>query len=76
MVLCNEIPSKGGMDLFFEDGVHLINYENIEDCLKKIDLYLKDEYTRYEIGEGICNQIKKLHTSKKRAKEIIRDFIK
>jgi hypothetical protein len=76
MVLCNEIPSKDGMDMFFEDGVHLVNYENTEDCLKKIDLYLKDEYTRYEIGEGICNQIKKLHTSRKRAKEIIRDFIK
>ena len=39
MVLCNEIPSKDGMDMFFEDSVHLVNYENIEDCLKKIDLY-------------------------------------
>jgi hypothetical protein len=76
MVLCNEIPSKEGMEMFFENGVHLVSYENIEDCLKKIDLYLEDEYTRYEIGEGIYNQIKKMHTSRKRAKEIIRDFIK
>ena len=53
-----------------------IVYENIEDCLKKIDLYLEDEYTRGEIGEGIYNQIRKLHTSRKRAKEIIRDFTK
>jgi len=76
MVLCNKIPSYGGLDMFFEDHVQLISYENVDDCLKKIDLYLKDQYTRDEIGKGICRQVKKLHSSRKRAKEIILDFIK
>ena len=76
MVLCNKIPSYDGLDAFFEDNVQLITYKNVDDCLKKIDLYLKDQYTRVEIENGICRQVKKLHSSRKRAKEIILDFMK
>lgn len=76
MVLCNKIPSHGGLDMFFEEYVQLMCYENVDDCLKKVDLYLEDQYTRDEIGNGICRQVEKLHSSRKRAKEIILDFIK
>lgn len=76
LVLCNEIPSSNMMEMFLEDSVQVIIYNGIEDCIRKMSLYLKDEQGREEIAFKICRQIKKLHSSKRRAKEILRNNLK
>lgn len=76
LVLCNRIPSNEMMDMFLEIDTQVIVYESVEDCIKNLKVYLKDEQGREEIGTNICRQIKKLHSSKKRTKEILRNNLK
>jgi hypothetical protein len=71
-VVTNQISSRLEMESVFESGVHICTYESIEDCIKKIKICLIDDNFRKSAGKQICRLINKYHSSKKRAKQLIR----
>jgi len=70
-VLANKVPSSEQFERLFEEGVHLVLYDSLKECLQKITLYAQEEGERREIGKTLNKQILKCHTSKRRTKELI-----
>lgn len=55
-------PSVPGMDKVFKDGQHLVYYDNREDLMNKIDLYLGNDKERKRISKTGHELVKKSHT--------------
>jgi glycosyltransferase involved in cell wall biosynthesis len=61
-----------GIPEMFQDGVHLVVYDGIEDLVEKATYYLQHEEERMRIAEAGQKEILAKHTYRHRAQEFLR----
>ncbi|HVE80867.1 MAG TPA: glycosyltransferase [Candidatus Dormibacteraeota bacterium] len=64
---------KDFIEDFFEDGKHLVLFDNEQDCTEKIKYYLKNDKEREKIARQGWEHGQKHHTYMARAKTIIKE---
>jgi len=66
-------PNTGyGVPQLFQDGVHLVVYDGIEDLLEKASYYLAHDEERTKIAEAGRKEVLSKHTYRHRAREFLR----
>jgi hypothetical protein len=71
MLLCNRAP-QGAYDGLFEDGVHAVVFDGMDDLRAKILQYLADEAARRRIVAAAAELSLRIHTWDARARFITR----
>jgi len=61
-----------GLEEFFQDGKHLILYNNEKDLIEKVDYYLKHEKEREEIALAGYKEVLEKHTIEHRTTQMLK----
>jgi len=70
-VLTNREAERNGLLDLFEDGEHLIVYDNEKDIVEKADYYLRDDEARVAIAKGGYDTVLAQHTYLHRVDSIL-----
>ena len=74
MVLCDKLDKSKGLDRLFEDEVDIVYYDDIVDCIYKMNHYNGNDEERERIAESGYSKVIENHTQKQRAEFIINKY--
>ena len=74
MVLCDKLDKSKGLDKLFEDEVDIVYYDDIVDCIYKMNHYNGNDEERERIAANGYNKVIENHTQKQRAEFIINKY--
>lgn len=76
LVLTDRLHPNKKLEELFTDGVDIVLYDDIVDCINKINYYSKNEEARLKIAENGYLKVKNNHTQKQRVEVLINEWIK
>ena len=74
MVLCDRLEKSKKLDELFTDGEDIVYYDNMVDCINKMNQYSSNETERTRIAENGYRKVLENHTQKHRVDFIIEKF--
>ena len=74
MVLCDKLDKSKGLDKLFEDEVDIVYYDDIVDCIYKMNHYNSNDEERERIAANGYSKVIENHTQKQRAEFIINKY--
>jgi glycosyltransferase involved in cell wall biosynthesis len=74
MVLCDRLAESKRLHELFEDGEEIVFYDDIVDCINKINYYTENSEERERIAQNGYEQCFQAHTQKQRVQFIIRKY--
>ena len=74
MVLCDKLDKSKGLDKLFEDEVDIVYYDDIVDCIYKMNHYNGNDEERERIAANGYSKVIENHTQKQRAEFIINKY--
>ena len=74
MVLCDRLAESKRLDELFEDGEDIVYYDDIVDCINKMNKYVEDDVERKRIAKNGYNKVLDNHTQKQRVEFIIEKY--
>jgi len=76
LVLCDRLEKSKKLDELFEDGEDIVYYDDMIDCINKMNKYSEDEVERNRIAQNGYKKVLENHTQKQRVKFIIDKYMK
>ena len=76
LVLCDRLEKSKKLDELFEDGEDIVYYDDMIDCINKMNKYSEDEVERNRISQNGYKKVLENHTQKQRVKFIIDKYMK
>jgi hypothetical protein len=74
MVLCDRLDKSKKLDELFEDGEDIVYYNDMIDCIEKMNKYSEDSVERERIAKNGYDKVLKNHTQKQRVDFIIEKY--
>ena len=74
MGLCDKLDKSKGLDKLFEDEVDIVYYDDIVDCIYKMNHYNGNDEERERIAANGYSKVIENHTQKQRAEFIINKY--
>ena len=74
MVLCDRLDKSKKLDELFEDGKDIVYYDDIIDCIYKMNNYSGNDAERERIAVNGYNKVMENHTQKQRVEFIINKY--
>ena len=74
MVLCDKLDKSKKLDELFEDGKDIVYYDDIIDCIYKMNHYSGNDAEREKIAVNGYNKVIENHTQKQRVEFIINKY--
>ena len=74
MVLCDRLDKSKKLDELFEDGKDIVYYDDIIDCIYKMNHYSGNDAEREKIAVSGYNKVIENHTQKQRVEFIINKY--
>ena len=74
MVLCDRLAESKKLHELFEDGEEIVFYDDIVDCINKINYYTENSEEREIIAKNGYDQCIQAHTQKQRVEFIINKY--
>ena len=74
MVLCDRLEKSKKLDELFVDGEDIIYYNDIVDCVEKMNYYRENEEERERIANNGFKKVLENHTQKQRVDFVIQKF--
>ena len=74
MVLCDRLDKSKKLDELFEDGKDIVYYDDIIDCIYKMNHYSGNDAEREKIAVNGYNKVIENHTQKQRVEFIINKY--
>lgn len=74
MVLTDKLHPNKKLEELFTDGVDIVLYDNIVDCIEKINYYSQNDKERMEIAQNGYLKVTNNHTQKQRVDTLITEF--
>jgi len=74
MVLCDRLNESKKLEELFEDGEDIVYYDDIVDCINKMNIYAEDNVERKRIAKNGYDKVLKNHTQKQRVDFIIEKY--
>ena len=74
MVLCDRLDKSKGLDKLFEDEVDIVYYDDIFDCVEKMNYYRENDEERERIAANGYSKVIENHTQKQRVDFVIQKF--
>ena len=74
MVLCDKLDKSKKLDELFEDGKDIVYYDDIIDCIYKMNHYSGNDAEREKIAVNGYNKVMDNHTQKQRVEFIINKY--
>ena len=71
MVLCDRLDKSKKLDELFVDGEDIVYYNDMIDCIEKMNKYSEDKVERDRIAKNGYDKVLKNHTQKQRVDFII-----
>ena len=76
LVLCDRLEKSKKLDELFTDGEDIVYYDDMVDCINKMNKYSEDEAERNRIAQNGYKKVLENHTQKQRVKFIIDKYVK
>ena len=76
LVLCDRLDETKKLHELFIDGEDIIYYNDIVDCINKLNYYQENSEERHRIAKNGYNKVLQNHTQKQRVEFIIEKFNK
>ena len=76
MVLCDRLEKSKKLDELFTDGEDIVYYDDMIDCINKMNKYSEDDVERNRIAQNGYKKVLENHTQKQRVKFIIDKYVK
>lgn len=76
LVLCDRLEKSKKLDELFVDGEDIVYYDDMVDCINKMNKYSEDEAERNRIAQNGYKKVLENHTQKQRVKFIIDKYVK
>lgn len=76
LVLCDRLEKSKKLDELFVDGEDIVYYDDMVDCINKMNKYSEDEAERNRIAQNGYKKVLENHTQKQRVKFIIDKYTK
>lgn len=74
MVLCDRLEKSKKLDELFVDGEDIVYYNDIVDCVEKMNYYRENEEERERIANNGFKKVLENHTQKQRVDFVIHKF--
>jgi spore maturation protein CgeB len=74
MVLCDRLNESKKLEELFEDGEDIVYYDDIVDCINKMNIYAEDNVERKRIAKNGYDKVLENHTQKQRVEFIIEKY--
>ena len=74
MVLCDRLEKSKKLDELFVDGEDIVYYDDIFDCVEKMNYYRENEEERERIANNGFKKVLENHTQKQRVDFVIQKF--
>ena len=74
LVLCDRLSESKKLHELFKEGEDIIFYDDIVDCINKLNYYLLNEDERERIAENGYKKVLTYHTQKQRVDYIIKKY--
>ena len=74
MVLCDRLDKSKKLDELFVDGEDIVYYDDIFDCVEKMNYYRENEEERERIANNGFKKVLENHTQKQRVEFIIKKY--
>jgi len=74
MVLCDRLNESKKLHELFKEGEEIIFYDDIVDCINKMNYYSENEKERKRIAQNGYKKVLENHTQKQRVEFIIKKF--
>lgn len=74
LVLCDRLNESKKLHELFIDGEDIIYYDNIVDCINKLNYYQENSEERERIAKNGYNKVLENHTQKQRVEFIIKKY--
>lgn len=74
MVLCDRLEKSKKLDELFVDGEDIVYYNDIVDCVEKMNYYRENEEERERIANNGFKKVLENHTQKQRVDFVIQKF--
>ncbi len=74
LVLCDRLAESKKLHELFIEGKDIIFYNNIVDCINKLNYYQENSEEREKIAENGYNKVLQNHTQKQRVEFIIEKY--
>jgi len=74
LVLCDKLKESKKLHELFIDGEDIIYYDDIVDCINKLNYYQENSEERERIAKNGYNKVLQYHTQKQRVEFIIEKF--
>lgn len=74
MVLCDRLAESKRLHELFEEGEEIVFYDDIVDCINKMNYYAENSEERERIAKNGYEQCTQAHTQKQRVEFIIRKW--
>ena len=76
LVLCDRLEKSKKLDELFTDGEDIVYYDDLIDCINKMNKYSEDDVERNRIAQNGYKKVLENHTQKQRVKFIIDKYVK
>jgi glycosyltransferase involved in cell wall biosynthesis len=74
MVLCDRLDKSKKLDKLFVDGEDIVYYNDMIDCIEKMNQYAEDDIERNRIAKNGYDKVLENHTQKQRVEFIIEKY--
>ena len=74
MVLCDKLDKSKKLDELFEDGEDIVYYDDMVDCINKMNKYSSNDKERERIAQNGYRKVLENHTQKQRVDFIIEKY--
>ncbi len=74
LVLCDRLHENKKLHELFTDGEDIIYYDDMVDCITKMNKYNEDDIERNRIAENGYKKVLENHTQKQRVKFVIKKY--
>lgn len=74
LVLCDRLAESKKLHELFTEGEEIVFYDDMIDCITKMNKYNEDELERNRIANNGYNKVLENHTEKQRVEFILNKF--
>lgn len=74
MVICDRLEKSKKLDELFVDGEDIVYYDDVVDCINKINYYNENDEERVKIANNGFKKVLENHTQKQRVEFIIKKY--
>ena len=74
LVLCDKLHQNKKLNELFIDGEDIIYYDDMVDCINKMNKYAEDEVERNRISKNGYKKVLENHTQKQRVDFILEKY--